>query len=316
LTPIEVPTGGWMLGVDPEQSEVIRRIVKEICAGSAVSSVAVGLDEDGIPAPKGGRWFPSSIWKITQSKYLIGHATYEGVTVRDGDGKAVLNAEPILSQEQWNKLQDALASRKAGPKRTKATSPMLNVVVCLVCGHTLHHRLFRRNYGKGVYRYYACPNKHGSQIDADTVEFLVEDAFLEAVGDANVKERVFRKAENHQIELDEAVRAVDELTPLLGTITSDTMRSRLTGQLRALDFRITTLENLPTREAGWDLLETGETYKTVWESSNTEQRRQLLLTSGITFSIHQPEKTQALEYRIEIPDDIKTLLTQKTPPNP
>ena len=66
-----------------------------------------------------------------------------------------------------------------------------------------------------------------------------------------------------QIELEAAVRAVDELSTLLGTITSDTTRSRLTGQMRALYFEIERLEKPPNRPAGWICKETGQNFTDV-----------------------------------------------------
>lgn len=110
------------------------------------------------------------------------------------------------------------------------------------------------------------------------------------------------KAESHQIELDEAVRTVDELTPLIGTITSDTMRKRLTEQLSALDNRIAALERLPASESRWDVRETEETYGEAWDRADTDARRQLLLRSGITAAVSYVDKS--LRFDLRIPEDV------------
>jgi len=100
-----------------------------------------------------------------------------------------------------------------------------------------------------------------------------------------IRERTYRPAESHQTALEAAVRAVDELSTLLGTITSTTMRERLTEQMRALDAEIGRLEQLPDRPAGWELKETGLTFNNVWGNSTLEEKRKLVIDKGITVRI-------------------------------
>jgi hypothetical protein len=97
-----------------------------------------------------------------------------------------------------------------------------------------------------------------------------------------VVERVYVPAENNQIELEQAQMAVEELTSLVGTMTSATMRSTLTEQLRALDYEMQRLEATPSREAGWDYRKTGSTYADVWLNSLPDEKRKLIIDKGIT----------------------------------
>ena len=305
LSPKELPTGGWQLQPDPQQVTVIRRIVSELIAGAAVEAVANRLNEDGIPSPKGVKWTPQTLFKMTQAKYLLGHSTYGGETVRDAEGFPVLISEPVLDPAEWDQLQAAVQLRKSGPvSRTRNVSPLLNVALCFECEQPLFHRVYRRNYGKNIYRYYHCRDSHTGMVDAGMVEELLEEAFLEAVGDKKVLERVFRKAENHETELEDAKRALDDVSTLLGTMTSDTVRKRLTEQMRAIDFRISTLEKLPTSNAGWTYKETGETFTDAWNAADTEQRRQLLIKSGIYFKILRIPGTQVITSELYVPDEM------------
>lgn len=283
FTAVELPEGGWVLATDHAKARVVTRIVEEVIRGSAIEAVANRLNDDGIPAPKGGEWLPSSIWKIVTGKYLLGHATYGGETVRGPDGLPVLNAEPLVTREQWGRLQEAIKERRAG-SRTKTTSPLLGVVVCAVCGKPLFHKIYRRNYGKGLYRYYHCRDKsHGKQMDAEPIEYLLADSFIREVGWVPLQEARYIPAEDHQIELEEAIRAVEELTSVLGTITSATVRSSITGQLAALDSRIAALESLPKSTARWEYRDLEQTYADEWNlDEDVQRRRALLVKSGIT----------------------------------
>jgi hypothetical protein len=70
---------------------------------------------------------------------------------------------------------------------------------------------------------------------------------------------------------------------------------------------------MPTREAGYEYIETETTYREQWETADTEGKRQLLLKSGITYRIKRIPGTQAVQSAIFIPDEILDLLNAKKP---
>lgn len=287
--PYQLPDGGWKLGHQPAEIAVIRRVVEQLCDGAAVAAVAKEHD-----------MLPQTIWNMVTSKYLLGHATYEGRTVRDRAGQPVLYADPVLTQDEWDRLQKAVSVRRQSQNRTAGVSAMYGVAFCVECDHQLYTRTYHKR--NNAYRYYFCPNNHGRLIPADALEKLVFDTFLEDFGDEYVTERVYRPAENHQIELEAAVRAVEELSALVGTMTSATVRSTLTEQLRALDSEIERLEKLPNRPAGWDYRETGSTFKSVWLNASLEDKRKLIIDKEITAKVIRYDKD--IEFYIE---------TQKSP---
>ena len=82
-------------------------------------------------------------------------------------------------------------------------------------------------------------------------------------------------------DLCEAVTGYDELLKTAGRAVSATAKQRLQKQLDALDAQIAELESAPAREARWEYRPTGGTYRTVWEESDTDARRDLLHRSGI-----------------------------------
>lgn len=306
--------GGWVLVLDPDTAPVVRMIVQQVSENNSVLSVAESLNSRNIPAPKGGKWKTRTIWQLVTAKYLLGHATYDRQTIRDREGKPVLNAEPILTQQEWDDLQHAVATRRNTPMRTRSTSPLLGVALCYDCKTPLHHRVHTKPSGQ--YRYYYCHRcKPSATLLAETVEGLLEEVFLETVGAENMLEKVFIPAEDHQAELEEAQRAVTEISALLGTMTSTTVRTRLTEQLGALDARVQQLEQLPSRQAGFDYKGTGLTFKSAWDNSDTEDRRQLLLRSGITYSVKRIPDTQVVLSDLYIPEEILDRLNAKKSPS-
>lgn len=267
---------------------------------------------------KGSKWSNTHLRQQLKSKALLGHMTHNGKTVRDENGMAVLKGRPLLDKDTFDRLQSTLGARSFKvSNRSANASPLLGVVFCgiklhrqgcdnsphcgpvcdcAVCGKPLHIRQHRRN-GK-VYRYYQCLGGSDGQIKthaeaniakADELEEECETAFLAVYGHENVKERVYIKAEDHQAELDEALRAAEEITPMLGTATSETMRKLYQNQLEAIDRRVAELEKLPTSSARWEWREKPETYADVWGSADTEERRQLLIRRKVRAEVAVPK---------------------------
>jgi site-specific DNA recombinase len=316
---------GWELVPDEHSSAVLLGIIDKAIAGQSLESISPARNEQRELSPadyirhragkptRGDIWARPQLSRLLRSKSLLGHATHNGATVRDAEGMPVHKGPELISQELFDRLQAALDSRSRQiSNRTKNTSPLLGVLVCPRCERPMHIRRFRQ--GERVNAYYSCTGNrkepHESiTIRADLAEQLVEERFLDEIGDMKAQERVPIPAEDHQNELNEALRAVDELTELLGTITSATMRSRLLEQLGALDARIARLEILPSREAGFEYRETGETYREAWNSLDTEGRRQLLLKSGITVAAKVIKGTSSLVGHIRVPEDLRERLS-------
>lgn len=312
---------GWELVPDEHASRVLAGIVDAVLAGQSVESIARELTEAGELSPsdyirvrsgyaaRGHPWNGQAIRKRLRSRTLLGHITHDGQSVYDAEGAPVRKGPPLIPQDQFDQLQQALADTgfTKTNNRTSRASPLLGIAVCNECGTTLYHR--GQTTRGTLYRYYYCPGKHGAAISAEDLETLVSELFHDQLGESLVQEKVFIPGESHQAELDEAVRAMDEITALLGTISSETMRARLTGQLQALDTKIAELESKPARSAAWEYRQSSQTYAETWAHADAEERRQLLLRSGITVAAQRVPKTQALHASLRVPHDIEERLT-------
>jgi site-specific DNA recombinase len=288
---------GWELVPDEHAAEVLAGIIEKVLAGQSTESIARELNESEELSPldyqlhragkptKGRRWSNAHLRQQLRSKSLLGHMTHGGSTVRDDSGMPVLKGPPLIDQDTFDRLQSVLDARsfKVSNRSTNA-SPLLGVAFCGWCGKPMHIRQHRR--GDKVYRYYQCTGGADGSVKshadvnivkADELEDECESLFLGVYGGENVKEKVFIPAEDHQRQLDEAVRAAGEITPLLGAAASDTMRRLYLSQLEALDRRISELEKLPVSSARWEWREQPDTYADVWVKSDVEERRQLLM---------------------------------------
>jgi DNA invertase Pin-like site-specific DNA recombinase len=309
FTAVKLDGGGFKLAPRADQVAVIKRISDLILSGLSMEAVAKRLNDDGVPSPTGKAWRSARLFLIMESKLLLGHSTYKGQTVRDAQGMPVMVSEPILEPDEWDRLQAAIQARRlpSAVKRTQNTSPLYGVLFCKSCGSMMYNRKYgHRESDRGyTYDYYMCPKSCGRMIHAELIYKLLQKVFLSEVGDEKVRERVYVPAESHETELKEAQRAVDEITPLLGAITSETMKKQLTTQLLALDSRIKALESKPVRESHFEYQATGGTYAQAWESSDLAGRRDLLVKSGITASAFKPKTGAGLEFELVIPPDIR-----------
>lgn len=298
---------GWKLEIDPVSSRVILDVIDQLNASDYVSvqSICDRLTAEGVPTPRdyyrqvrkklaedrgeeyfgkepeGKPWNSQTLFKILTSKTLMGYVTHDGETIRDDAGLPITKAEELVSPDEWNRLQAALEARRLTKtnNRTSKASPLLGVALCLGCGNPFHHRGQTAD-GK-LYRYYYCRSKCSQSINAEDLESMTEETFLERVGHLEILKKVYIPAVDHTAELEREEQALDELAAMVGKAASKTAKERLQAQIEATDARIVKLESMPQREASTELRPTGRTYAQEWETRDSEGRRQLLLQSGI-----------------------------------
>ena len=310
---VPLASGGQVLDIDPETAPVVRSVIERVLRGDAVSQIAEDLSDQGVLTPADlnkvrngkpaarARWRRSTLFNQLASPALRGYVMHQGDVVRDDDGRPVRKGPELVTSDEFDRLQSKLAERRKpmNPTRTNTTSPLLGVVVCYECDRPLHHKAQHIN-GK-VWRYYVCGNKHGGQIRADQLEPLLEQTFLEEHGDDEVLERRFLPSESHEDELAELIASQDGLTRLYASAKSQAARDRYERQLESLDTRIAELELLPVREARYEMVGTGRTYASEWDSHDTDARRRMLIDSGITCAALRVKGTNALRFDLRVP---------------
>ncbi|MEI5522607.1 recombinase family protein [Streptomyces brasiliscabiei] len=134
------PSGvGWCLAPDPETIPVVRAIVDDVHSGLSLVAIAHKLETAGVLVPR------------DRHAQLQGRPTGEGQTVRDTNGAPVLIGPPVLTEEEFQALQDVLSTRSNGTRaKRRETSLLIGVAHCAGCGGRMYFAT-RKAYDYGDY---------------------------------------------------------------------------------------------------------------------------------------------------------------------
>ena len=144
--------------INPDQAAVVMRIYQEYDAGRSPKLIAHGLNDDGIPAPRGGDWQASAIngsrergLGVLHNPIYAGRYLYNRVRmVRDPDTRKrvsrVTSADDrltidmpelrIVPEDLWQRVQEASAARSTGPivRQRRSRFLLSGLIFCGVCG--------------------------------------------------------------------------------------------------------------------------------------------------------------------------------------
>ena len=131
------PDGGTQLIADPVESEVVRRIVRLMLAGTSGRGVADLLNREQVPTREGKVWSQRQVYNMARHPGLAGWSTYRGQIVRDAHGDPVPGREPLVDEETWLRLQKALDGVAFDRTRRSGATLLSGLVKCGRCGHPM-----------------------------------------------------------------------------------------------------------------------------------------------------------------------------------
>lgn len=300
--PVKMEVGkGWRLTPDPESKAQFEQIVARLLAGQSLNHIASELNAAAILPPSefyrqrtdkplsGLRWTGTSLKVMLRSRAPLGVMERDGEVVRGVDGLPVRRAEAIISRADWDLVQMRLDEITKTRPRSYGTSPLLQIAFCIDCGMPLYRQIKWKMVGgeqKG-YEYYRCRGWRDklngcktSSLHAEDLTLAVEKALLEAIGGLQMVEEVYHSANDHSQELQEASEALTDLL-IRSAGKSEAVQKVYQGQIEALEALIERLSALPTSSAYTEQVETGATYRELWEASDWDERRALLLKAGV-----------------------------------
>ncbi|WP_082312610.1 recombinase family protein [Salinispora fenicalii] len=288
LIPRQAEGGGWRLEHHPENAERLREIVRRVIAGESMNAIGRDFDTRGIPTPSGGKlWEQVHLTPILRHRSLLGEAMHNGQPVRDDLGRIVQASDPLVTRVEWDNLQSRLDQISIPKFRQSGVSMLLRLVFCGRCGLPLW---LRRKTVKGVeYRYSGCSGAWcASQkrtcdapgIRTDILEGMIEEMILSVIGGLEVIKVIESAGDDRREELAEkSAKLADLLVAYAGA--PESVKSRLAPDMEALQARVSELEAQPVIEPERRKVNTGKTFRDLWESSDDEGRRGLLIEAGI-----------------------------------
>jgi DNA invertase Pin-like site-specific DNA recombinase len=310
LAPIGYVNGenGSGLRVDTERAALVRQAFEWVATRSySLEEVLRRLKLLGLTTRRAGR----PINRQTQSR-MLRNPIYAGWVV-SGDTKARGQHEPIISQELFDAVQDALDGKAASPivrKKVNEDFPLRGFVICAGCGKRLTAGWVKGR--KEKYARYWCANKQ-CVVKVSAGRDEMEKAFLRILGmlvptqeflndlpriAKNLWARRLERVSNERRRLNTSLADARELNQKLllknlnGELSEEdfvTLKETVTQQKTAAE---TQLAALDTETASMQVLMEGTQREIVdlvgaWKEGGVQQRQELafgLYPDGLYFS--------------------------------
>ncbi|MGW4019325.1 recombinase family protein [Rhodococcus ruber] len=270
---------GWKDVVDEPAADVVRGIVRDLLAGVTLRAVTGRLNEEGIVAPLGGKWIPSSVRKLAVRELNVGIRRHGRNTYRGA-------WEPIVDEASHARVRALLADPKRRTQKAAARAHLLTFGIgrCGVCGGVL---AVSRKGPKGrktslyVCRDLGCVGRREEWVDelvVSTVCYRLSKPDALAVFDAEdaVSERARVKAAELRARLDGAADAYAAGSIDLDQLTRITMRTR--SELEAAERILRPAAAVPTPVR--QMAEAADA-RAVWDRLDLAQQRATLEALGI-----------------------------------
>ncbi len=236
---------------DAIEAAVIREAVdRYLNKGESLRTICRDFERRGIQPPKGKRWEAHTLSRILRNPAIVGRKA-------DASGNTVVRCQPIITRQQFNRIDNHMASRarRKGVPSTKDQAMLTSVIACIVCGGKAY--AFRYQTGAS---YYGCRSgRCRNMIRMDLADARVTDWIITHRSYEITKRRLI-EGHNHQDEIDNVRQDIKELDP-----EADDYDERLTG-LRAELKRLRSLPAVPDRT---ELVGTGELVSDAWPTWTT-----------------------------------------------
>lgn len=198
--------------IDEETAPIVRRIFAMRASGIGFHSIAVALNEEGIPSPgtlyyqrKGksdprnvnGKWADQTVKKLIRSEVYIGNMVQGKTGTMSYKNRRLVSKpeeewirvegthEPIITREVWDTVVsiDQKKVRKS-PTADSIKSIFTGLVYCADCGFKMRNHTEKFTYKDGTpgrYSSFICGNYARSGRDACTIHTVYENVLTQLV---------------------------------------------------------------------------------------------------------------------------------------
>lgn len=301
----------WYLRPHSVYALEVKQMALAIVSGKTSNGVAEDLNARGIPTTMQQRkgksankkyfWSGTQVRRLLKSEQIRGFVMYNSpdsatppAKVVGADGEFV-RREPLIDDELWFKVQDALtASARPNGGIRHGASLLVQVGFCGYCGGTLHQ--WHRKPGRGkdpqgypqVYHYYNCENRYSSTKERcvalgamrqEVLHDAVVAKLMEVIGHYELTEKRLIEGDDHSATLKK-----------IGVQIADLTRERYVNNGEVPDYhrRMQELEEeharvsaLPREKPKVRRIATGKTFRQHWEEMDDEQRHAYLKSAGV-----------------------------------
>lgn len=281
VCPLAPKSAGWTL-IQGEHADTALEMAMRATAGDLNGRIARWLNHRGILTTRGHEWTPAVVGVLLRNPALAGYATRKGNRVHDDNGNDVMiTDQPILTGEQWRKLQHALDSRKQKRAERVGGHMLLRVAYCRYCSTDdkqvpMYGHLAQGRTKTSIYRCQKC----GYSVSMPKLESVVETRVLEEVGHSRLPRKVVTPAISHTAQLDGVTARIDDLDEQFASgglpgVTYARMMTKLEAEKERL-------AALPQRAERIDWIPTETTVAKYWAMLDNEGRGAFLREFGVT----------------------------------
>jgi DNA invertase Pin-like site-specific DNA recombinase len=292
--PVELATGGWILGIDQYAVKILHSLSKLAREGKSLTELCAWLNDNKVATPrdrqlqlgaerrgedpatvelKGYEWKTTPLRRLLENPDLVEFGIFE----------------PAEQAEISVRLEEKARRKTRGSNQPYEFS---GVLVCMECLEPLWHRLTHskrtRRDGSTVeydYHYWHCPSgKHGPAMRAEELERLAMHAFYTIFSMVPVRERVVLPPTNHANEIAKLEREYTKVMSGVARAKSSGDRRRITDDGEKILADIDTLRATPADPGGVQWVATDRTWREELAAMSPEDRRLRWLELGFTFA--------------------------------
>lgn len=177
-----IPGKPGEIEIDQEKAEIVRRIFREYAGGLGAWKIALILNAEGVPAPRGGKWRDGAILHSRAERAsggILQNEVYKGVLAY-GHTKSIKNPSTgkntlrprrddevkrvpvphlaIVTADLWDSVQAMHETKRAEHKRHRGPQRLLSgLMKCSECGGSIVSTGTKKE-GKKTYTYVRCLN--------------------------------------------------------------------------------------------------------------------------------------------------------------
>jgi site-specific DNA recombinase len=301
--------------VDEVTALVVREITERVGAAEPLYAISRDLNERGIRAPRGGRWYDSTVRGIATAEHYVGLRTYRGVTYQ-GNWVAIVDAAVQASAKR------IVGGRQGTGKKADRPGRVLYVLSYhAVCGAPGCGGWMEARHPKNRAPYYICrsPQRHATVNKAD-LEAFITDLVIGRLMAPDVLKRMTTPDDSAVVE---ARRQAIVLEQRLEGLTRQVAIGKLDGEgfadARALVLPMLTAARVRAKTAGvpqvilelLDGVETEEELRARWEGRSVTAQRDIIGALFVKIEVFPANGTRGVRGALS-PDRVNAVFREST----